>query len=182
MHTFTTKRLIIRPLDQQDKRIYCELYTNAKTMMYISKPFNLQQAKNAFAIMLKKTQIKDKNFITWVITDRYNQTPLGIASLYKKYANELLAINEVGIMLLPSFIGKNYAKETLEATIMYSFNCLSLESINFRYNRNNAAMAALCKKFNAQNDPTSHRNSEHEIKNITNHAFLTYLNQHYANN
>ena len=48
MHSFTTERLLIRPLNEQDKNLYVSLYTDVKIMRNIGEPLSTKAAEQAF--------------------------------------------------------------------------------------------------------------------------------------
>ncbi len=57
MHSFTTERLLIRPLAEQDKILYLSLYTDAKVMRNIGEPLTAEAAEKG-AISTKDFRAK----------------------------------------------------------------------------------------------------------------------------
>ncbi len=54
MHTFETERLIIRPLTQDDKTMFCALNSDDKIMRYVGKTLTPEKAESAFNNAMKK--------------------------------------------------------------------------------------------------------------------------------
>ena len=151
MHSFTTDRLLIRPLTEQDKAIYISLYTDAKIMRNIGEPLSIEAAENAFERILKTMKKKQPKVITWAIVTLSNNECIGIQALnWQKKATGIVntdsTIAEIGIMLLRNSNGKLLPEEAIGSLIEYGFHTLALQQINACFAKKNLATARVAKK------------------------------------
>ena len=136
MHSFTTERLLIRPLDEQDRDLYFSLYCDEKTMRHIAKAFTHQEVEKAFNNTLKAMQKEKPKVMTWAIITLDNNECIGIQALNwqtQKIANTA----EIGIMLTAESQGQRFPEESMNALIGYAFNLLGLDKINAFYSKGN---------------------------------------------
>ncbi len=175
MHSFSSERLFIRPLAEEDKELYCSLYTDAKTMRYIVEPFSQKKAEKAFAISVKKNKQDDPNFYTWTVINKTNEKKIGITSLYKMLGKEILEHHEVGIMLLPLYTGKALGKESLKATIGFGFQNLRMSQINIRFNKSNIAIKELSLNLGFVDHNIYKFTDKHSQLSLLNNDFYNYL-------
>ncbi len=155
LHSFTTERLLIRPIQAQDQALYISLYTDAKIMQHIGAPLSLQAAEKAFNSTLnvmnkvissaanKAKSKKKPKTMTWVMVTLDNQQSIGIQALH--WQGDDCA--EIGIMLLNQTKGKGLATEAMSTLIKYGFEYYGLNTINIRYFKENFAMTAIAKKM-----------------------------------
>ena len=144
MHSFTTERLLIRPLDEQDRDLYFSLYCNEKIMRHIGKAFSQQEAENAFTRTLKAMQKEKPPVITWAIVTLDNNECIGIQALNWQTSKSMHKPNtaninqaEIGIMLTAESQGQRFPEESMTALIDYAFNALGLDKINAFYAKKN---------------------------------------------
>ncbi len=154
MHSFTTERLLIRPIQAQDQALYISLYTDAKIMRHISAPLSLQAAEKAFNSTLnvmnkvissavnKAESNKKAKVMTWVIVTLDNQQSIGIQALHWQTDN----CAEIGIMLLRQSNGRLLPEEAIGSVLEYGLHHLHLKQIKACYAKKNLATARVAKK------------------------------------
>ncbi|MBU2923947.1 GNAT family N-acetyltransferase [Colwellia sp. 4_MG-2023] len=142
MKSFTTKRLLIRPLEETDKAFYISLYSDAKIMRNIGPPLTSIEATEAFTNTLTVMQKKKPKVMVWVIIDLKSNNLIGLQALYNKTPN----ITEIGIMLATQFNGMLFPEEAIGSLIEYGFNHLNLQQINAHFAKANLATARVAKK------------------------------------
>jgi len=168
MQSFTTKRLLIRPLSAQDKSLYCQLYTNKEIMRYISKPLTTSDAEIGFERTLKLMLMKKAYFLTWAIIDKDTNKAIGLLTLItskpknttSQSALSLVQPPEIGIVLRQQAQGKSLSKEALGALIEYGFKQLNLSYINIRFYDKNLAIKHLVKRLGFQFQPNPNINDK----------------------
>ncbi len=99
MHSFTTERLLIRPLAEQDKDVYISLYTDAKIMRNIGGSLSVEAAENAFVRVIKAMTKEQPKAITWAITTLDCNEFIGLQALNWQ-TQKTPGTSEIGIMLL----------------------------------------------------------------------------------
>lgn len=167
MHTFTTKRLLIRPLSTQDKALYSALYTNKKIMHYIGKPLTPSDAKIGFTRTLRLMHEKKPYFLTWVIIDNVTNQSIGLQTLIinkPKNTTSKSALSDVippetGIVLALQAQKKSLSTEALGALMEYGFKQLKLSHINIRFCNENLSIKHLAKKLGFQFSLTNDLNN-----------------------
>lgn len=143
MHSFTTERLLIRPLNEQDKDLYISLYTDVKIMRNIGEPLSTKAAEQAFNRSLKAMTIDSPIILTWAIVTLSNYNSIGIQALNLKTPDTA----DIGIMLLRTSNGKLLPEEAMGALMEYSFNYLPIITINAYYAKANLATKRFVKKL-----------------------------------
>lgn len=162
MHSFTTERLLIRPLLAEDETFFCQQHTNEKVMRHTGGVLDKKEANKAFQQLLKANQRATdggkKSLLTWAIVCLNSEIIIGTQSLsflIRPYnANimqqaELDGISqaEIGIMLSPSANGKLFPEEAMAALMEYAFIQLKLERINAFYDSKNLATKRFVNKL-----------------------------------
>lgn len=153
MHSFTTERLLIRPLLEEDKALFINLYTDAKVMRNISAPLSHEKAEKAFHNTLKIMKKPQPSIMTWVIVNLADKKTIGIQGFsWPSIKSEQLngqknTTAEIGIMLLRNSNGKLIPEEATTALIEYAFNHLPIERINTFYAKENFSVAKLAQKL-----------------------------------
>tara|TARA_R110002050_G_scaffold154989_5_gene282945 strand:+ start:987 stop:1523 length:537 start_codon:yes stop_codon:yes gene_type:complete len=142
MHSFTTERLLIRPLTEEDKALYFSLYCDKKIMRNIGNVFSHQKAETAFANTLKTMTKKQPKALTWAIVSLENNECIGLQALNFQTSD----IAEIGIMLLRTSNGRLLPEEAIGSLIEYGFNQLNLQQINACFAKKNLATARVAKK------------------------------------
>ena len=164
--TFETERLIIRPIQEEDRELYTSLYTDAKTMRLIAKPFTLEQANKAFNATIKAMQRSIEHLegstMTWVIIDKSDITGVGIQSADFRqteiisgelYTKTELGEVELGIMLTKQSHGRKIPVEAISGLAGYCLDQLKVKSVYCTFNKSNLAVTKFIKRVGFVNDP-----------------------------
>jgi len=141
-HCFTTERLLIRPLAEQDKDLYISLYTDAKIMRNIGEPLSIEAAEKAFSKTLIAMEKEKPQVMTWAITTLESNECIGLQALNWQSPE----VAEIGIMLLRNSNGRLLPEEAIGSIIEYGFNHLALQQINACFAKKNLATARVSKK------------------------------------
>lgn len=155
MHSFTTERLLIRSLTEQDKSMYISLYTDAKIMRNIGEPLSSDAAENAFNRTIKALKKDPPKVMTWAIVTLSNNDCIGIQAL--SWQNSDTA--EIGIMLLRHSNGKLLPEEAMGSLMEYAFNYLAINMINANYAKKNLATKRFVKKLGFIFQPEQQKDS-----------------------
>ncbi len=150
MHKFETKRLSMRPIDIQDKALYCALYTDDVVMRNIGKALTQEKAEKCFATCLKMTNKPEPILYVWVITDKNSGETLGIQNISRDKSN--LQQAEFGIMLVPSSYRKHVAFESIGALTEYGLKHLNLAKMYSNFLPENRAILRIAQKLNYKID------------------------------
>lgn len=137
MHRFTTKRLLIRPLAEQDRQLYLALYTDPKIMRCIGAPLTVAKAQHYFSSTLKRMKAIKPGYMAWAIVSKEDNQAIGIEVL--DWRGQNLSQAYIGIMLLRRAHGQSFATEAKGGLIEYAFANLSLSRIYSKYLANNLA-------------------------------------------
>ncbi len=154
MHSFTTERLLIRPLIMADEAFYCYQYTDKKMMRVVGEPLTQAKASAAFKRALTANSL-DKNTVrTWAIVDKTTNDIIGTQALSWLVAKQNTKANssaieqvEIGIMLATKANGKLLPEEAVSAIMEYGFKQLNIDRINAFYAKKNRATQRILKKI-----------------------------------
>ncbi|AAZ24172.1 GNAT family N-acetyltransferase [Colwellia psychrerythraea] len=150
MYSFTTERLMIRPLRAEDEVFYCQLYADSKVMENIGKTITKKQARQWFKRALKALSSPKKSVVTLAIVKKSTNNIIGIQALswqnttqILKPCSQKLVQAEIGIMLTTKAQGQGFGKEAIKALMAYGFVYHSLDRINAFYAKKNLASERL---------------------------------------
>jgi ribosomal-protein-alanine N-acetyltransferase len=153
MHSFTTERLLIRPLLEEDKALFINLYTDAKVMRNISAPLSDEKAEKAFYNTLRMMKKNQPKIMTWTIVNMTENRAIGVQGFTWPTTNNVqsgdrkLAQAEIGIMLDTKANGKLFPEEAMGSLMEYGFTQLKLERINAFYASKNLATKRFVNKL-----------------------------------
>jgi ribosomal-protein-alanine N-acetyltransferase len=154
MHSFTTERLLIRLLIEEDEAFYCYQYTDKKMMRIIGEPMSYEKASKAFFRALKANSADKKTVMTWAIVDRSSCEIIGTQALSwlkptqtPKPSVDNIEQVEIGIMLATKANGKLLPEEAVAGLMEYGFNYLALDRINAFYAKKNHATKRILDKL-----------------------------------
>ena len=162
MHSFTTKRLLIRPLLTEDETFFCQQYSNEKVMRHNGGAITQDEAKKAFLRLLKANHRAingdKKTIITWAIICKNNNTIIGTqtfsflirphnAKIMSPLDENEIKQAEIGIILCPKANGKLFPEEAMGALMEYGFTHLKFNKINAFYSNKNLATKRFVKKL-----------------------------------
>lgn len=107
LDSFTTPRLQLRPMGEDDRALYARLYTDAEVMRHIAPPLSPEAVQIAFEKACQQQSLQRQY---WIIVLRESNTTIGLLGLFAK---EDAA--EIGVMLLPHGQGHGLAAEAITA-------------------------------------------------------------------
>ena len=154
MHSFTSERLLIRPLIITDEEFYCYQYTDSKMMRVVGDPLTKAQASAAFHRAIE-ANASIKNIVrTWAIVNKINNEIIGTQALSwlaakqaTKPSNLPITQVEIGIMLATKANGKLLPEEAVSALMEHGFKQLNIDRINAFYANINRATKRILKKI-----------------------------------
>src|SRR5882724_10701798 len=123
-----SKRLGFRLITPEDQALYCELYTDAKTLEHVGPPLTQERAEQSFGKALEVTAIKPVKQRITVIVERATKKPIGIASLKLVDAENRRA--EGGILLKPTAHARRFAIEGSLALISAAFRRHTIDALS----------------------------------------------------
>lgn len=118
MGTFDTARLHLRPMNDGDESIYCELYTNAEIMRNIANPMTTEAARRSFRLACLQQAPEPRR---WIIHGKPGHAPIGLLGLTP---DEDTA--EIGVMLLSGCEGQGFATEAMQGMVDRIFHARAL--------------------------------------------------------
>lgn len=177
IHSFTTKRLLIRPLLAEDRTFFCQQYTNEIVMEKTGGALNQIEAEQQFQRSHKANERANsggkKSVLTWAIVSLSTGIIIGSQTFsFLTHSHNIEVMKqtelngivqaEIGIVLSIESQGKGLGKEALSALVEYGFNSLSLDRINAYYVKSNLASAHIFASLNFTCDSRSRvKDTEH---------------------
>lgn len=158
MHSFTTQRLIIRPLAEEDEHFFSQQYSNDKTMRHNGGALTSIEANKAFFRALTANQraisTNKKSVLTWSIVCKSSNSIIGTQTfsfLIRPHNAKIMSQEtkqaEIGIVLCPKANGKLFPEEAMGALIEYGFTYLCFDKINAFYASKNLATKRFVNKL-----------------------------------
>lgn len=162
MHSFTTERLLIRPLLTKDKDFYCQQLSTKKVMRHTGGTLSTEEANKVFRRSLRANQRAisggKKLVLTWTIVCLKSETIIGTQTLSFMilphnadimHETQITGIKqaEIGIMLSPKANGKLFPEEAMGALMEYAFTQLKILRINAFYSSANLATKRFVNKL-----------------------------------
>jgi RimJ/RimL family protein N-acetyltransferase len=184
MHSFTTERLLIRPLAEQDETFFCQQFTNEKVMRHTGGTLSPEEAYKVFHRSLRANERAiaggKKSVLTWAILCLNTENIIGTqtlsflvrphnADIIKQAEISGIQQTEIGIMLSPQANGKLFPEEAIGALMEYAFSQLGFNRISAFYNNRNLATKRIVNKLGFSPTQVISVNSENdkEVKNTS---------------
>lgn len=114
-----SKRLGFRLIAADDEALYCELFTDAKTLEFVSQPLSQDRALKSFRKAVSVSAVMPLKQRISVIVDKATKKSIGIASL--KLIDPATNRAEGGILLKPTAHAQRFAVESSLALISAAF-------------------------------------------------------------
>ena len=174
--TLTTKRLILRKLDDNDYQEIFSLRSSDDVNKYIDreKATDIEQAK----VFIKKIEaaISENRSFYWAICFNDNKKLIGTTGLWNFSEDRTIA--EVGYELNPSYQKRGIMNEALESVIHYGFTELKLITLlAFSHKENNNSVRLLEKNnFKIDESLKDETNLNNIVYSLTNKKFITEKN------
>jgi RimJ/RimL family protein N-acetyltransferase len=125
--TFTTPRLLVRPLSLADEEIYCFLYTDEEMMRFVGEPLSRERAQRSFRKAVELSSRRPLRRLFMTVIQRDAGIPAGVCSIQQVDLRRDAA--EVGIMLRPDARGRSMAKEALTGLIEVVFRSVGAREV-----------------------------------------------------
>lgn len=106
-----TTRLTIRPLAEQDRLMYCSLYTDPELMQFIAPVMAMEKAQQSFDIALRLN--KQQPFKRLFLALYQHNSAVGMVGL--SAVNPALKQAEIGVLLAKTGRGQGFGQEALDA-------------------------------------------------------------------
>jgi RimJ/RimL family protein N-acetyltransferase len=123
---FSSMRLRMRPMTTMDEALYCELFTDARTMRYIGAPLSPERARRSFRGYIR-SELSPVNRVFIAIVEKITARPLGILTIQQ--LDERRRRVEAGIMLKRLAHARGYAREALAALVARAFAVLPIDEV-----------------------------------------------------
>lgn len=145
MQKLLTERLLLRPLQTEDKKLYVKLHCCPNIMAQVAEPMSERRANKSFNTAIELNQCSPKSRLTWaVLLKEPPHKPLGIAGLVINKEQNTSA--SLGTILLSEFHRQGYATEILTELINYGFKTIKLSEITgHSYLENIVSFNLMCK-------------------------------------
>ena len=144
MPKIQTERLLLRRIkmaDAHDMYDYASRPEVTRYLLWYEHP-DLSYTKRYIAYV--DTQYRAGEFYDFAIIERESKKMIGTCGFTRLDGEN--STGEVGYVLHPSFWGKGYATEAVEAIIRFGFEKLGLHRIEGRYMENNVASRRVMEK------------------------------------
>ncbi|WP_394129108.1 GNAT family N-acetyltransferase [Shewanella maritima] len=142
-YQFTTERLSMRLMEQQDFDVFQRLYSDPKTMRKICPPLAESKIHSAFEKALSNNQQPIKRQWIWAISHQHKI--IGLQSLMAQSTKPDFA--DIGMMLLRTANGKMFAEEATTGLVEMGFNRLKFKRIYAHYDATNLATHRITRKL-----------------------------------
>jgi ribosomal-protein-alanine N-acetyltransferase len=142
----TTKRLVLRQLDQSDKNEIFSLRADAKNRKFIDQKIAEKMEEALEFINKINNGINSNEWIYWAVTLKGENKLLGTICLWNFSTDYKKA--ETGYELNPDYQGKGIMQEALGAVIHYAFDILEINEIEAYTHVDNMSSKNLLEKNN----------------------------------
>lgn len=144
-NSYETERLIIRPMNLEDKEVIFELYNSPKFIKYIGN-------RNIKTIADAENYIKDKflpqfeklGFGNYMVIVKDGNKKIGGVGIFER---EGLEVVDIGFSLLEEFEGKGYAYEAAQKVMSVGMNQFGLKKISAITSKDNFSSQKLIEKL-----------------------------------
>lgn len=119
---FTTNRLFVRPLSEQDQENFYDLQGNPNVMTPIPRKALSKVQSDA---RLLELMAKSGDDIVWAVCEKDQNELVGIAALMKNDVEQ----DEIAYQLREQYWGNGYGTELAKGLIDYCFNDLKFEFV-----------------------------------------------------
>jgi RimJ/RimL family protein N-acetyltransferase len=138
---FTGGRLVLRPLSESDRDLYCTLFCDGATMSFIGPAWTREAAERAFASTLEATRATPPTALFLTLTPQGEQQAIGLCTLQN--VDPIRRQTELGVMLTPAGRAQGFATDALIAVIGHAFERLPVDEVWVRFAVDHAACERL---------------------------------------
>lgn len=107
-----TNRLLVEPISEMEALFILELLNTEGWIKYIGNR-NINSESDAIAYITRI--VEDPNISYWTVKLKPGKIPIGVVTLIKR---DYLEFNDIGFAFLPSFSGKGFAYEAVNAVLL----------------------------------------------------------------
>lgn len=126
-----TARLRLRPFDEGDEALYCDLYTDEETMRFIGPPWPRERALRGFhKVLARHKRAPPACFYLTIIEKRTGQAQ-GLCGISRFDTGRARA--EIGAVLKPATWGQRFAQEALTALVNAAFSLFPVDELWVQY-------------------------------------------------
>lgn len=130
----------MRRMATNDEALFCELYSDANTMRFISRPMSRRQAHLSFHATLQSMQCPEgPRFFS--IAEKRGARAIGVCAIQPIEECERRA--ELGLMLKRDARGRGLGEEILSKVMTLAFQALPIDTVWVQYRPANAAATRL---------------------------------------
>jgi RimJ/RimL family protein N-acetyltransferase len=145
MLAFETERLAGRPLAPGDEALYCELYTDAETMLFIGAPLSRARALHSFSVTLRANARRPPTRLCLALVEKSTQQPVGICAIHHLDVRQRRV--EAGIILRSAARARGYSKEGLGALITEVFAQLPVDEVRVQISADHLVVERLVRSL-----------------------------------
>lgn len=124
MAAFDTDRLHVRPITEQDRALYCRLYTDPLVMRFIAAALSMEVAQRSFGVALRQ---QSRHPQRWILQERSSGNDVGMVALVGEADGP-----EIGVMVVAERHGLGYGYESMAGLADHAFARGTLTSITAR--------------------------------------------------
>lgn len=147
METFETARLLMKPLDQEDRDLYCYCYTDPALMKLIAAPLNMEAALRSFEAALRMNSSLPVRRRDWVMLEKKSGSRIGLLSLVGCKTKPEAINADLGAIILDQFQGSGYSLEGTGALVDAAFHVRHIHSLHTHHLAENAAVGRVMAKL-----------------------------------
>ncbi len=136
-----TPRLLIDALQAQDCELFCELFTDKRTMQFIGEPLSPARACANFQAALRRNAQQPLRQVFCKIVEKTSDRAIGLCSIQRIDRNRRTC--EIGLMLTPHRHRCGFGRETVVALVDAAFRVFPIGEISVQYGADNAAVERL---------------------------------------
>ena len=137
---FATARLQMRAMTNDDATLYCDMFSDERTMRFIAPALSPQRALRSFRkYMNSERSARGRVFIA--IIEQASARPVGICTIQQ--LDERRRRVEAGIMLKRRAQARGYAREGLVAVVTRAFDILPIDTVWVQFAANHAVVERL---------------------------------------
>ena len=117
-----TERLSLRPVEEADVALYCDLYGDPDTMRFVGPPLTRERAQRNFRKVLDSTDC-----VLLVIVETATRQSIGIGA-FLDFDTRRRRV-EVGMMLMGGARGRGFGREGLRALIDHALVTFAVDEV-----------------------------------------------------
>jgi RimJ/RimL family protein N-acetyltransferase len=160
--------LVLRPMDEADEALFCDLYSDAETMRFIGPPLLRERAARGFHTILRlmRRPAADQVFFTLRETISIDgadcEAKVGIASI--QHIDLTTRSAEAGIIIGSKHRDRGFARATLAGLIRFGFERLQLDEVWVRINADHTVAGKLVRSVGLREGSTDAHDCDSSLR------------------